>query len=139
MLRCADVGQAIGTHGAEALLAAAKATGHGEGGQLRVLTHCNTGALATAAFGTALGVVRSLAAQGQLQHAYCTETRPYNQGAVRLAALTRAAGQLSQWHPHWQVTMTPPWHVASAVQPAKRLSGRIVERAGECRVSPHSV
>lgn len=74
--------QAIGGHGADALLAAAKAAGRGEGGQLRVLTHCNTGALATAAFGTALGVVRALAARGQLQHTYCTETRPYNQGAL---------------------------------------------------------
>jgi methylthioribose-1-phosphate isomerase len=79
--------QAIGGHGADALLAAAKAAGRGEGGQLRVLTHCNTGALATAAFGTALGVVRALAARGQLQHTYCTETRPYNQGAIHVPSL----------------------------------------------------
>ena len=50
-----------------------------------MLTHCNTGALATAAFGTALGVVRALAARGALQHAYCTETRPYNQGGWTLS------------------------------------------------------
>ena len=49
----------------------------------RVLTHCNTGSLATAAYGTALGVVRSLHESGQLAHAYCTETRPYNQGGPR--------------------------------------------------------
>lgn len=47
---------------------------------LNVLTHCNTGSLATAGFGTALGVVRALHAQGRLHHVYCTETRPYNQG-----------------------------------------------------------
>lgn len=50
--------------------------------KVRMLTHCNTGSLATAAYGTALGVVRSLHESGNLAHAYCTETRPYNQGAV---------------------------------------------------------
>ncbi|XP_008709946.1 methylthioribose-1-phosphate isomerase [Ursus maritimus] len=55
------------------------------GGKVTVLTHCNTGALATAGYGTALGVIRSLHALGRLDHAFCTETRPYNQGA-RLTA-----------------------------------------------------
>jgi methylthioribose-1-phosphate isomerase len=41
--------------------------------------------LATAGYGTALGVIRSLHANGQLKHAFCTETRPYNQGS-RLTA-----------------------------------------------------
>lgn len=52
---------------------------------VRILTHCNTGSLATAEYGTALGVVRSLHAQKKLDHVYFTETRPYNQGA-RLTA-----------------------------------------------------
>lgn len=52
---------------------------------VRILTHCNTGSLATAGYGTALGVIRSLYAQKRLEHVYCTETRPYNQGA-RLTA-----------------------------------------------------
>lgn len=64
----------------QALLAAAAARGRGVGGKLRVLTHCNTGSLATAGFGTALGVVRALQEAGKLEHAFCTETRPYNQG-----------------------------------------------------------
>lgn len=51
----------------------------------RILTHCNTGSLATAGYGTALGVIRSLHELGRLEHVYCTETRPYNQGA-RLTA-----------------------------------------------------
>nr|CAH7735889.1 unnamed protein product [Callosobruchus chinensis] len=51
----------------------------------RILTHCNTGSLATAGYGTALGVIRSLQAMKRLEHVYCTETRPYNQGA-RLTA-----------------------------------------------------
>lgn len=41
--------------------------------------------LATSGYGTALGVIRSLASAGALEHAYCTETRPYNQGS-RLTA-----------------------------------------------------
>lgn len=48
-------------------------------------THCNTGALATGGWGTALGVVRSLHAQGRPVHVYAGETRPYLQGA-RLTA-----------------------------------------------------
>jgi eIF-2B alpha/beta/delta-like uncharacterized protein len=52
---------------------------------LHVLTHCNTGSLATAGYGTALGVVRALATDGRLGSVYATETRPYNQGA-RLTA-----------------------------------------------------
>lgn len=47
---------------------------------MTVLTHCNTGALATAGYGTALGVIRSLHSLGRLERAFCTETRPYNQG-----------------------------------------------------------
>jgi methylthioribose-1-phosphate isomerase len=42
-------------------------------------------ALATSGYGTALGVIRSLHAANRLDHAYCTETRPYNQGS-RLTA-----------------------------------------------------
>jgi methylthioribose-1-phosphate isomerase len=52
---------------------------------LNILTHCNTGSLATVGYGTALGVIRALHERGQLSHAYATETRPYNQGA-RLTA-----------------------------------------------------
>ncbi|XP_061168142.1 methylthioribose-1-phosphate isomerase-like [Saccostrea echinata] len=50
-----------------------------------VLTHCNTGSLATAGYGTALGVIRTLQERNKLNNVYCTETRPYNQGA-RLTA-----------------------------------------------------
>lgn len=58
---------------------------HLNGRRAVVLTHCNTGSLATGGYGTALGVIRSLHAMNLLEHAYCTETRPYNQGA-RLTA-----------------------------------------------------
>ena len=51
----------------------------------RILTHCNAGALATAGYGTALGVVRSAARDGKIVQVYADETRPYLQGA-RLTA-----------------------------------------------------
>ncbi|MGH8597396.1 MAG: S-methyl-5-thioribose-1-phosphate isomerase, partial [Gammaproteobacteria bacterium] len=50
-----------------------------------VLTHCNAGALATAGYGTALGVIRSAYRAGRLKQVYATETRPWLQGA-RLTA-----------------------------------------------------
>ena len=71
--------RAIGGFGAEHILR------NRGGGRAAVLTHCNTGSLATAGYGTALGVIRALAERGLLEHAYCTESRPYNQGA-RLTA-----------------------------------------------------
>ncbi|HET6545400.1 MAG TPA: S-methyl-5-thioribose-1-phosphate isomerase [Rhodanobacteraceae bacterium] len=46
-----------------------------------VLTHCNTGSLATAGFGTALGVVRAGFAAGRIARVYAGETRPWLQGA----------------------------------------------------------
>ncbi|KAE8444994.1 S-methyl-5-thioribose-1-phosphate isomerase [Mollisiaceae sp. DMI_Dod_QoI] len=53
--------------------------------KISVLTHCNTGSLATSGVGTALGIIRKLYDMNYLEHAYCTETRPYNQGS-RLTA-----------------------------------------------------
>ena len=46
-----------------------------------VLTHCNTGSLATAGFGTALGVIRAGVAAGRIARVYASETRPWLQGA----------------------------------------------------------
>jgi methylthioribose-1-phosphate isomerase len=66
--------QAMGRHGA-ALMPAS-------GG---VLTHCNAGALATAGYGTALGVIRAAVEQGKKIHVYADETRPFLQGS-RLTA-----------------------------------------------------
>jgi methylthioribose-1-phosphate isomerase len=50
-----------------------------------VLTHCNAGALATAGYGTALGVVRAAVEAGKQIHVFADETRPFLQGA-RLTA-----------------------------------------------------
>ena len=46
-----------------------------------VLTHCNTGSLATSGFGTALGVIRAGVAEGRIGKVYAGETRPWLQGA----------------------------------------------------------
>ncbi len=51
----------------------------------RILTHCNAGALATAGYGTALGVIRAAAEQGKVLQVFADETRPFLQGA-RLTA-----------------------------------------------------
>ncbi|MBI3988115.1 MAG: S-methyl-5-thioribose-1-phosphate isomerase [candidate division NC10 bacterium] len=51
----------------------------------RILTHCNTGSLATAGYGTALGVIRSAKASGKRIEVLANETRPFLQGA-RLTA-----------------------------------------------------
>jgi methylthioribose-1-phosphate isomerase len=53
--------------------------------QAQILTHCNAGALATAGYGTALGVVRAAKAAGKRVAVFATETRPFLQGA-RLTA-----------------------------------------------------
>jgi methylthioribose-1-phosphate isomerase len=51
----------------------------------RILTHCNAGALATAGYGTALGVMRAAVEAGKSIQVYADETRPFLQGA-RLTA-----------------------------------------------------
>jgi methylthioribose-1-phosphate isomerase len=65
--------QQIGDHGLTVLPA--------QPAKLRILTHCNAGALATAGYGTALGVVRSAWSTGRLERVYADETRPRLQGA----------------------------------------------------------
>jgi methylthioribose-1-phosphate isomerase len=54
-------------------------------GPTAVITHCNTGGLATGGWDTALGVIRSGHAQGRIERVYADETRPWLQGA-RLTA-----------------------------------------------------
>jgi methylthioribose-1-phosphate isomerase len=66
--------RAMGGHGAAVLSDGA-----------RVLTHCNAGALATAGYGSALGVVRAAVEQGKRIAVFADETRPFLQGA-RLTA-----------------------------------------------------
>jgi len=66
--------QAMGRHGATLM--------PNSGG---VLTHCNAGALATAGYGTALGVIRAAVEAGKKIHVYADETRPFLQGS-RLTA-----------------------------------------------------
>ena len=56
-----------------------------QGNLQTVLTHCNTGALATGGFGTALGVIRGAFLEGMVERVYVDETRPWLQGS-RLTA-----------------------------------------------------
>jgi methylthioribose-1-phosphate isomerase len=73
----------MGAYGADWLL---KRTGSaGIDRPLRILTHCNTGALATAGWGTALGIIRELHARGLVELVHADETRPLLQGS-RLTA-----------------------------------------------------
>lgn len=65
--------QAIGDNGLKVLPA--------NPAKLTILTHCNAGALATAGYGTALGVVRSAWRENRLARVYADETRPRLQGA----------------------------------------------------------
>lgn len=64
-----------------------------------VLTHCNAGALATAGYGTALGIIRSAYRQGKIKRVFVDETRPYLQGA-RLTAWELAEENI----PHYLIT-----------------------------------
>ncbi|MGH8743980.1 MAG: S-methyl-5-thioribose-1-phosphate isomerase [Burkholderiales bacterium] len=68
------INHAIGRHGAELVK-----------NNARILTHCNAGALATAGYGTALGVIRSAFEDGKKVSVVVDETRPFLQGA-RLTA-----------------------------------------------------
>ena len=71
----------IGKYGAELLPEDAK-----------ILTHCNAGSLATAYFGTALGVVFTAHEQGKIAHVWVDETRPVNQGGRLTTWELRMAG-----------------------------------------------
>ncbi|MGW1760564.1 S-methyl-5-thioribose-1-phosphate isomerase [Streptomyces mirabilis] len=75
-----EANRAMGAYGADWLVKKV-----GVDRPLRVLTHCNTGALATAGWGTALGVIRELRARGLVEVVYADETRPLLQGS-RLTA-----------------------------------------------------
>ncbi|MDP8957997.1 MAG: S-methyl-5-thioribose-1-phosphate isomerase [Actinomycetota bacterium] len=94
----------IGEHGRKELAAASK-----------VLTHCNTGRLATAGWGTALGVIYAKAAHGEPIEVYASETRPLLQGARLTAWELEDAGI--------PVTLVPDGAAASA------LAGGMVQAA----------
>ena len=60
--------------------------------KLRVMTHCNTGSLATAGSGTALAIIRKLHERGRLEYVIANETRPWLQGARLTAYELREEG-----------------------------------------------
>ena len=67
-----EINKAMGRHGAKLLPAGAS-----------VMTHCNAGALATAGYGTALGVIRAAVEGGNSVAVFANETRPFLQGSRR--------------------------------------------------------
>jgi methylthioribose-1-phosphate isomerase len=82
----------------------------------KVITHCNTGALATGGYGTALGVIRTAHTLGKLAMVYADETRPWLQGArltawelkkenipVKLMVEGAAAALMKQEKPDWVI------------------------------------
>ncbi|OIN79888.1 bifunctional S-methyl-5-thioribose-1-phosphate isomerase/methylthioribulose 1-phosphate dehydratase [Mycobacterium malmoense] len=76
---------------------------------LRILTHCNTGRLATTAFGTAIGALRVLHARGRIENVMVDETRPLLQGA-RLTAWELAEAGI----PHrLTIDSAAPWAMAT--------------------------
>ncbi|HSW60512.1 MAG TPA: S-methyl-5-thioribose-1-phosphate isomerase, partial [bacterium] len=76
-----------------------------KGKKLKILTHCNAGALATCGYGTALGVIRSLNRRNLIEHVWVDETRPYLQGA-RLTAFEMVSENI----PHTVITdSTAAW------------------------------
>lgn len=66
--------QSMAEHGARLL-----------GARCKIMTHCNTGSLATAGVGTAIGVIKVAHEQGKVERVFANETRPWMQGA-RLTA-----------------------------------------------------
>jgi len=76
-----DRNRKLGEFGAELLAEGSK-----------ILTHCNAGSLATAFFGTALGVIFTAHEQGKIEHVWVDETRPVNQGGRLTAWELRVAG-----------------------------------------------
>ena len=76
-----EANRRIGRNGAELL-----------GAKSTVLTHCNAGALATAGYGTALGVIRAAIEDGKRVAVFADETRPYLQGARLSSSAKRISG-----------------------------------------------
>jgi methylthioribose-1-phosphate isomerase len=79
--------QEIGARGLEAILGIGPEDPRPEalGQKLKVITHCNTGSLATGGYGTALGIIRTLHKKKCIEEVFACETRPFLQGA-RLTA-----------------------------------------------------
>src|SRR5690349_8317412 len=105
--------QAMGTYGATLMPSS--------GG---VLTHCNAGALATAGYGTALGVIRAAVEAGKKIHVFADETRPFLQGS-RLTAweLTQDGIPTTVISDNMAGVMMKQGRIAAVVVGADRIAG----------------
>lgn len=117
-MQCCTTLQAIGQHGLKGIRKALQARNQMKD-KMQILTHCNTGSLATAEYGTALGVVRAIAEAGSLQRGYCTETRPYNQGqcSLRTSPGYRMLSMPADW-----ITSNCVFHMCKCILPAAAAS-----------------
>jgi methylthioribose-1-phosphate isomerase len=99
----------------------------------RVLTHCNAGALATAGYGTALGVIRGAVEQGKKVVVFADETRPFLQGS-RLTAweLTRDGIDTTVITDNMAASMMRLGHVDLVVVGADRIAanGDVANKVG---------
>ena len=109
--------RAIGAHGATLVPAEA-----------RILTHCNAGALATAGYGTALGVIRGAVEAGRKVRVLADETRPFLQGA-RLTAWELVKDGID--------TTVITDNMAGAIMQAGRHRSRGRRRRSHCRQRRH--
>jgi methylthioribose-1-phosphate isomerase len=119
--------RAMGAHGASVVPETA-----------RVLTHCNAGALATAGYGTALGVIRGAVEQGKKVAVFADETRPFLQGA-RLTAweLTRDGIDTTVITDNMSGAMMRDGHVDLVVVGADRIAanGDVANKIGTYTVA----
>src|SRR5271156_3760354 len=119
--------QAMGRHGATLM--------PNSGG---VLTHCNAGALATAGYGTALGVIRAAVEQGKKIHVYADETRPFLQ-CPRLTAweLMKDGIPTTVISDNMAVVMMQQWKNGAIVVGADRIAanGDVANKIGTYTVA----
>jgi methylthioribose-1-phosphate isomerase len=95
----------------------------------RILTHCNAGGLATAGYGTAIGVIRAAVEAGKRVRVWVDETRPLLQGA-RLTACRR--GRVSSTHTRTRLPASTAWELTRAGIPATlitdNMAGHFMQR-----------
>ena len=102
-----------------------------------ILTHCNTGALATCGWGTALGVIKTAYGQGKVAHVYADETRPRLQGA-RLTAWELVKAGIP-------ATLIPDSAAATLIRDGRidcvilGADGSEVTHIGDVRVAPEGI
>lgn len=126
--------RAIGRHGAALLRPLSERRGR----PLRILTHCNAGSLATAFYGTALGVVYTAAGEDLVERVYADETRPVGQGArLTVWELSRAGVPVTLLCDNMAATVMAQGLVDAVVVGADRIAanGDVANKIGTLGVA----